>query len=87
MTSSGIFAYTVIGLLFGTIFTVFAMKYFSAAYAARTRVKSDEAYRELAQRAALAQSESAASLAAMKTELAAISERLSSVEKILKAVE
>jgi hypothetical protein len=86
MTPEGVFAYVVFGLVFGTIILVFAMKYFSAAYQARAKARADEAYRDLAQRAAAAQSESAASLTAMKSELAAINARLTAVEKILKDV-
>jgi cbb3-type cytochrome oxidase subunit 3 len=73
--------------LFGTPLIIFAMKYISSAYQARAKASADEAYRDLAQKAATAQSETAASLAAMKSELAAIGTRLSAVETVLKAVE
>jgi hypothetical protein len=73
--------------LFGTPLIIFAMKYISSAYQARAKAGGDEAYRELAQRAAAAQSETAVSLASMKSELTAIGTRLSAVEQILKAVE
>jgi len=73
--------------LFGTPLIIFAMKYISAGYQARAKAAVDDAYRELAQKAAAAQSETAVSLAAMKSELAAIGTRLSAVENILKAVE
>jgi hypothetical protein len=86
MKSEALFAYIVLGSLFGTILVVFAMKYFSAAYQARQKAKGDEAYREIAQTAAAAQTETAASLSAMKTDLTAINTRLASVEKILKEV-
>lgn len=72
--------------LFGTPLLIFGMKYLSAAYQARQKAKGDEAARELAQRAAAAQSETAASLAAMKSELASIGTRLAAVEKMLKDV-
>lgn len=73
--------------LFGTPLIIFAMKYVSAAYAARSKGQADDAYRELAQKAATAESENSASLVAIRAELSQIVERLSAVEKILKAVE
>jgi hypothetical protein len=76
-----------LSFLFGTPLIIFAMKYASASYQARARVAGDDAYRALAQRAVTAQSESAASLSSMRTELSEISARLVTVEKILKAVE
>jgi regulator of extracellular matrix RemA (YlzA/DUF370 family) len=75
-----------IGVLFGTPLFIFAMKYASAAYQARSRTLSDNAYRELATRAVTVQSENTVSLSAMQTSLAEIAARLASVEKILKEV-
>ena len=49
-------------LLFGTPVLIFAMKYVSAAVQAWSRGRSESAYRELAEKAAAAQSESAATL-------------------------
>ena len=72
--------------LFGTPLIIFAMKYASAAAQARAKAQAEEAYRELAQKSAAAQSEIAASLAAMKSELVTIDVRLTGVEKILKEV-
>jgi hypothetical protein len=79
--------YISMGVLFGTILIIFAMKYISAAYQARSRARSDDAYRELAEKAASVQTQSTTSLSAMQTELSEINARLASVEKILKAVE
>jgi len=73
--------------LFGTPLIIFAMKYIAAAYEARAKGAADDAYRQLAQRSAQSQSESAASLAAIQTDVAQIAARLTAVEKILKAVE
>ena len=70
-----------------TVLLIFALKYISAIYQARTRSQSESAYRELAQAASSAQSETAASLAAIRTELAQISARLATVAKILQQVE
>ena len=76
-----------LGLFFGTILFVFGMKYFSAARAAQARITGEDAYRKLAEQAAAAQSESAASLSVIQTELSEIKSRLAAVENILKAVE
>ena len=59
---------------------VFFMKYVSAVLQARVRLGQDKAYRELAAKAAAAQSETAAVLAEIQSRLAA-------VERILKQVE
>jgi len=66
---------------------VFFMKYVSAILQARVRLGQDEAYRELATKAALAQTEIAAALASLGTALAEIQSRLAVVEKVLKDVE
>jgi len=65
---------------------VFFMKYVSAVLQARVRLGQDEAYREIAAKAALAQSEMAAALSSFGTVLAEIQSRLAVVEKILKDV-
>jgi Tfp pilus assembly protein PilO len=70
-----------------TVLLIFALKYISAIYQARTRSRSELAYRELAQAASSAQAETAASLAAMRTELAQSGARLATVAKILQEVE
>jgi HAMP domain-containing protein len=75
------------GVLFGTILIIFAMKYISAAYQARLRARSDDAYRQLVEKTASVQTQSATSLSAMQTDLSEINARLAAVEKILKAVE
>jgi uncharacterized protein YbaA (DUF1428 family) len=58
---------------------VFFMKYVSAVLQARVRLGQDEAYRELAAKAAAAQAETAATLGQIQSRLAA-------VEKLLKDV-
>jgi HAMP domain-containing protein len=65
---------------------VFFMKYVSAVLQARARLGHDEAYREMAAKAAVAQSEMAALLSSFGTMLEEIQSRLSVVEKILKDV-
>jgi hypothetical protein len=69
------------------IVLVFFMKYLSAVLEARARLAQDEAYRELAARAAGTQAEMAAALSGFSTVLAEIQSRLAVVEKILKEVE
>ena len=59
---------------------VFFMKYVSAVLQARVRLGQDEAYREVAAKAAAAQAETAAALAEILS-------RLAVVERILKEVE
>jgi hypothetical protein len=59
---------------------VFFMKYVSAVLQARVRLGQDEAYREVATKAAAAQAATAAALAEIQS-------RLAGVEKILKEVE
>jgi Tfp pilus assembly protein PilO len=70
-----------------TILVIFGMKYFSNLSQARVRLLEENAYRSLAQKAVAVQSEAAASLALLQSELSEINSRLAAVEKILKAVE
>ena len=74
-------------LIFGTILAVFAMKYTSAASAARARVENDAAYRLLAERGVAAQVESQAAISAMQVEVAKAVASLAAIEKVLKQVE
>jgi hypothetical protein len=76
-----------IGLPLMTILVIFGMKYFSNLSQARVRILEENAYRSLAQKAVAVQSEAAASLALLQSELSEINTRLAAVEKILKAVE
>ena len=73
--------------LFGTPIIIFGMKYFAAAKQARAQAEADQAYRALADKSATAQSANTALLAAIKTDMAALNDRMTAVEKILKAVE
>ncbi|MEJ0027057.1 MAG: hypothetical protein WDN01_13600 [Rhizomicrobium sp.] len=75
-----------LGVFFGTILAVFAMKYLASARQAQARILAEGAYRAVAEKAAAAQSDSAASLSAMKADLAEIKARMAAVEKILKEV-
>lgn len=70
-----------------TALLIFGMKYYASVQQAKARLASDEAYRQVAEQAAAAQAETAATLAAMNATLGDVKERLAVVEKILKEVE
>ncbi len=76
-----------IGLIFGTILAIFAMKYLSSARQAQARIAIENSYRELAQKEVATQAENAACLSAIRSELTEIKARLGAIEKILKEVE
>lgn len=63
-----------------TVLLIFAMRFITQLQQNKLRHKSDEAYRQLAERSIAAQAETAAALADLKTRIVAI-------EKILKEVE
>ena len=66
---------------------IFFMKYVTAIVQARLRPAQDEAYRELATKAATVQAETTAALSSLSTTLAEIQSRLTVLEKILREVE
>ena len=70
-----------------TILLVFGMRYFSAAQQARARLANDDAYRQIAEMSAAAQSETATALSSIQASLSDVRTRLTAVEKILKEVE
>jgi Tfp pilus assembly protein PilO len=70
-----------------TILLVFGMKYFSAARTAHARAGSEEAYRELADKAVSLQAANAASLAAVQADFSEVKIRLTAIEKLLREVE
>jgi hypothetical protein len=74
-------------MVLATVLLVSGMKYFSAIRQARSRVLTDTAYRDLAGKAAAAQSENTSLLSSIQADLAQLNARLAAVEKILKAVE
>jgi len=74
-------------LVFGTILIIFGMRYFSAFQQAKARLANDEAYRQIAAKAATAQAETAAALSSIDASMADLKSRLAGVEKILKQVE
>jgi hypothetical protein len=70
-----------------TILLVFTMRYLSAVLQARARFQNDEAYRQLAEKAAASQAASAAALASIDATLADLKARVAGVEKVLKEVD
>jgi hypothetical protein len=71
----------------GTVLLIFGIRYYALIQQAKARLGNDDAYRRLAEHAAAAQSETAATLASIQATLADVGTRLAGVEKILKAVE
>jgi len=70
-----------------TVLIVFAMRYYAIVQQAKARLANDDAYRQLAQSASAAQSQTATSLAAMEASLTDVRTRMAAVETILKEVE
>jgi Tfp pilus assembly protein PilO len=71
----------------GTILLVFGMKYFTAFHQARARLGEDQIYRQMAEKSATAQSETAAVLISIQEALAELRTQMASAEKVLKDVE
>lgn len=84
--SESIYLATLI-LPLSTILLVFGLRYWSAVQQARARLANDNAYRDLAARAATAQSENAIALNAVNAALADLKARIAALEKVLKEVE
>jgi hypothetical protein len=78
---------TTICLPLATILLVFGMRYAAAVQQAKARRADDDAWRQVAEKAAAAQAETATALASMEAALADVRTRLTAVEKILKDVE
>jgi Tfp pilus assembly protein PilO len=74
-------------IIFGTVLTVFAMKYVTATRTAQAQIAANDAYKALAEKAAAAGAEAAAALAAIKADMAETKSRLAAIEKVLKEVE
>ena len=84
---TAIFYLLTIVLPLATILIVFRMRYAATVQEAKARLASDDAYRQLAESVSAAQSQIAASLAAMGASLSDMRTRMAAVETILKAVE
>ena len=70
-----------------TILLVFGMKYFSAARQTQQRLSHEGAYRDLADKAAVAQTAGVAALAKLEGDVAEMKAKLASIEKVLREVE
>ena len=70
-----------------TILIVFGMRYFAMIQQSRARVANDNAYRLVAERSVVVQSETVTALSGVQAVMADVQSRLAAVEKILKAVE
>ena len=79
--------FATLSLFLGAIVLVFAMRYLSAWQQAKARLANEGAYRQIAETAAAAQTETASALAAIQAAMADVRTRLTAVEKILKDVE
>lgn len=70
-----------------TVLLIFGMRYASAVLQARARLANDDAYRQLAEKAAKAESENAAALSAIQASLEDVQKRFTAIETLLKTVE
>jgi hypothetical protein len=70
-----------------TILIVFGFRYYALIQQAKARLANDDAYRQLAASASAVQSQIAASLAAVETNVSDVRARMAAMEAILKAVE
>jgi predicted negative regulator of RcsB-dependent stress response len=76
-----------ISLVLVTILLVFGMRAFSAVQQAKVRNESDEAYRQIAEKAVAAASENTTALSSIQATLGDVRTRLTAIEKVLKEVE
>jgi hypothetical protein len=84
--SAPVFLTTMV-LMVASIVAVFGLRAFSAARIARLRQQDADAYRALAEQAALGQTENTAPLIGIQSGLAELKGRLAKMEAILQAVE
>ena len=76
-----------ISLPLATLLIIFGMRYFAMIQQAKARLANDDAYRQLAQKAATAGAEAASALTSIQASMADTASRLAAIEKVLKAVE
>jgi Tfp pilus assembly protein PilO len=70
-----------------TVLLVFGMRYFSAVQQAKARLSQGDAYRQIAERAVTAESQTAAALSSIQAALETVRTRLTAIEQVLKQVE
>lgn len=73
-------------ILFGTILAIFALRSYAAAQQAKARIVDGEAWRQIGEKASVAEAETAAALGAIQASLGSMATRLTAVEKILSDV-
>lgn len=73
-------------LWLGTILAIFGIRYYAQIQQAKARLANDDAYKQIAAKAAAAQSETAMALSAIQSAMADAGARLAAVEKVLKDV-
>ena len=76
-----------LGMPLLTVLLVFGMRSLSVMRQARLQHDSQEAYRELLEKSAAAQAQTAAALSSISASLADLSSRVAAIEKVLKEVE
>jgi uncharacterized protein HemX len=76
-----------ISLVLVTILLVFGMRAFSAVQQAKVRIETDEAYRQIAEKAVASASENTTALSSIQAAMADVRTRLTAIEKVLKEVE
>ena len=76
---------TILTLL--TVLLIFGMKYFTAARQTQQRLGQEGAYQELADKAAVAQTAGAATLAKLEADMKEMKTKLAGIERILREVE
>jgi hypothetical protein len=86
MTQENIYLLTLC-LPLATILIVFAMRYVAMVQQSRSRAANDNAYRLVAEKSVVLQSEMLTALSGVQAVMADVQSRLIAVEKILKAVE
>ena len=84
--SSNIYLLTIILPLVAIVF-IFGLRYRAQVQQTQARLANDEAYRQLAEKAAATQAATATTLASIDATLAELKARLSGVEKVLKEVD
>ena len=76
-----------LSLPLATVLIVFGMRYRAQIEQAKARLANDDAYRQIATASATAQSATASTLSAIQATRVDAGQRLTAIEKILKAVE
>lgn len=84
--SESLYVFTLL-LIAATCVLIFGARALAAFQSARTREAREEAYRELAAKAVAVQAEAASTSMALRAELASVSTRLATIEKMLRSVE